>query len=192
MNLTTLCPFLISNCLTGKAWVNPMRALLSAIFCRVWGLCFLAWVGKLCLTSHNLMWNTTRVPHCGPCPVLLWKMIRLATNVLFCCLESLFKPDEPQKRAVFRCSVGKLCPPELPLEVTAWCSSLGKRPQLCLNSKDLTGKPDGCHVKDKCGGLSDIHQTWAQPQVTCPCCTIAPQPAPESSVKCCHLQTQMK
>lgn len=105
--------FFLSNCLTGKGWVTPLRALLSAIFYGVWGLRFHASLGKLCLKSLYFMWNTTGVPHCGSSSLFLCKMIRLVTNLLFCFLVSLFKPDKRQRWVMFRCGVGKLHPPEL-------------------------------------------------------------------------------
>lgn len=75
--------FVVSNWLTGKGWVNPLRALLSAIFCRVRGLCFLASVSKLCLKYLYFMWNMARVPHCGPFSIFQQKMIHLVINLHF-------------------------------------------------------------------------------------------------------------
>lgn len=111
--LDRILSFFVSNCLTGKGWVTPLRALLSAIFYGGWGLRFLASVGKLCLKSLYFMWNTTGVPQCGSSSPFLCKMIHLVTNLLFCFLVSLFKPDKRQRWVMFRCGVGKLRPPEL-------------------------------------------------------------------------------
>lgn len=157
--------FFLSNCLTGKGWVTPLRALLSAIFYGVWGLRFLASVGKLCLKSLYFMWNTTGIPHCGSSSLFLCKMIRLVANLLFCFLVSLFKPDVRQRWVMFRCGVGKLCPPEL---LTWW--ELLRKTVMIMTTKVAT-----------LSFTSIWPGIWSQ--VTGPWGTITSEPAPLISFK---------
>lgn len=172
MNLTTFCPFFLSNCLTGKGWVTPLRALLSAIFCGVWGLRFLASLGKLCLKSMFVMWNTTGVPHCGSSFLFLSKMMRLVTNLLFCIPVSLFRPDKRQRWVMFRCSVRKLCPPELPLEDTVQWRVHG-----CAKIPKTWWENVRKAVVIKTTKVPSI-RPGVRPQATCPRRTITSEPAP--------------
>lgn len=84
MNLDHILSFFTKKL---PGWVNLLRALLSAIFCKVWGLCFPPSVGKLRINTCTSRETPPKVPDCGPSSISVeGNDPFVGRNLLFCSL----------------------------------------------------------------------------------------------------------